>query len=87
MPRISWYRGVAEHGHSGETDTASAPLPRISTVPAGVSAGCHLADVWCALQCEIMVMVYDEDFEEWVLLNKLDDLPDKAKVQIKRKDE
>ena len=34
-----------------------------------------------------MVMVYDEDFEEWVLLNKLEELPDKAKVQIKRKDE
>jgi hypothetical protein len=38
-------------------------------------------------QCEVMVLVYDEDFEEWVLLNKLEDLPDKAKVQIKRKDE
>ena len=34
-----------------------------------------------------MVLVYDEDFEEWVLLNKLEDLPDKAKVQIKRKDD
>ena len=31
--------------------------------------------------------MYDEDFEEWILLPKLEDLADKAKVQIKRKDE
>ena len=40
-----------------------------------------------ALPVEIMVLMYDEDFEEWILLPKLEDLPDKAKVQIKRKDE
>ena len=40
-----------------------------------------------APQCEVLVLVYDEDFEEWILLNKIEDLPDKAKVQIKRKDD
>ena len=33
------------------------------------------------------MFLYDEDFDEWILLNKFEDLPDKAKVQIKRKDE
>ena len=89
MPSISWHRGVAEQSHSGEADTACASLPESlpSLLVFAVLADCHLAGVRCALQCEIMVMVYDEDFEEWVLLNKLEDLPDKAKVQIKRKEE
>ena len=37
------------------------------------------------MPCEIAVLTFDEDFEEFVLLSKLEDLPGKAKIQIKRK--
>ena len=38
-----------------------------------------------ALGCDISVLVYDADFEEWVLLTELDELPRKANVQVKKR--
>ena len=37
------------------------------------------------LPAAVRVLVFDDDFEEWIDLFDLDELPDKAKVRVERK--